>query len=223
MRLCTCFAAPKMTRLGSRCSAYPRGRFDSFVLGSPAGLSGREQSSAASTGCPQHPPPAALRGRSESSSPKGGSSLADMYERSVDTQLFGATANLFTCHMKWQGPILGGTPYSLTELCHLPRKAAGGRAARPASLPEGRRHCHSRYVSGHAKHIPPRGRGCALASLPSPSSCGFSRLGAGAGGEGVGLRPVAGRTPALRRCAGASAAPPIPGRRPVVRAGLADG
>ena len=148
-----CLAWSKMARFGSGRAACIRGRFAGLVQGSPAGLSGRKHSSVVRRANTKHPPPAALRGRSGSSSPNCGSPLAHMYQRSVSTQRAGATANLFTCHMKWQGPILGGTPYSLTELRLLPDKPAGGRGARPANLPEGPRRLHSRYISGHAKHV----------------------------------------------------------------------
>ena len=69
----------------------------------PVGLPRRSGSSVVRTTDAKRASPAALRGRSKSSSPKGGWPLADMYERSVNRQLAGATVNLFTCHMKWRG------------------------------------------------------------------------------------------------------------------------
>ena len=73
------------------------------MLGSPAGSPGREQSSVVRTAGPKCPPPAALCGRCGSSPSKSRSAIADMYERPLTTQSLDATANLFTCHIKWQG------------------------------------------------------------------------------------------------------------------------
>jgi hypothetical protein len=126
LTICICLAWRKMTRLGSGGAVYLCGRSAGFVLRSPAGLSGRKRSSVVRTADAKYPPPAASRGRSESSSAKSKSPVAGMYERSAATRPVDATANLFTCHMKWQGPIVGGTSYSLTELYLLPDKPAGG-------------------------------------------------------------------------------------------------
>ena len=55
--------------------------------------------------------------------------LSVVRERSANAGPGGATANLFTCHMKWQGPVVGGTLYSLPNFftCRASRQGPRGR------------------------------------------------------------------------------------------------